>query len=113
MHYVIIEDDAGIRQVLQDVLQRLETNASFTVLGDGHQAWKWLDQVADGQVEVLPDIAFVDLKMPGPQGYEVAERMRALDTLSNIGIVLMSAADFTPEEYDEVMERSQADRYIA
>ncbi len=113
MHYLIIEDDKAIRDILAEVFDLLETEGVFTFLKDGNEAWAWLDTVEQGKVENLPDIAFVDIRMPGPQGHEIAERVRKMPKLSNIGIILMTAYELTEEEYKEVMERSQADRYIS
>jgi len=113
MHYLIIEDDAAIRNILKEVFDLLETDGKFTFFRDGNEAWSWLDRVATGEITELPEIAFVDIRMPGPQGYEIAERMRKMPPLSNIGIILMTAYELSAEEYQDIMQRSQADRYIS
>lgn len=112
MHYLIIEDDKAIRDILKEIFELLETDGVFTFFENGNDAWSWLDEVQAGSVPALPDIAFVDIRMPGPQGPEIAARMRTLPALGNIGIVLMTAYDLSEEEYEEFMTESQADRYI-
>ncbi len=113
MHYLIIEDDKNICDILKEVFDLLEADGVFTFLNDGNEAWEWLDQVESEAVTDLPNIAFVDIRMPGPQGHEIAERMRGIKPLSNIGIILMTAYELSSEEYQDVMQRSQADRYIS
>ena len=113
MHYLIIEDDKNICDILKEVFDLLEADGVFTFLNDGNEAWEWLDQVESSAVTDLPNIAFVDIRMPGPQGHEIAERIRRIKPLSNIGIILMTAYELSSEEYQDVMQRSQADRYIS
>lgn len=112
MNYLIIEDDPKIRDIIKDILDILEPDASVIVLKDGNEASTWLDKVEINEAPVIPNIAFIDIRMPGPQGHELAERMRKMGRLQNIGIVLMTAYELDEKEYNEVMQRSQADRYI-
>lgn len=112
MHYLIVEDDIAIRNILKDVFEILETNGVFTFFENGHQAWEWLTKIEAGEISDSPDIAFLDIRMPGPQGYEIAERIRKIPSVSNMGIILMTAYELAEEEYKEIMQRSQADRYI-
>jgi len=112
MHYLIVEDDESIRMILKDIFELLEADGQFTFCKDGNMAWDWLSRVEKGEVSDLPDIGFLDIRMPGPQGYEIAERIRQIESIQNMGIVLMTAYDLSAAEYDDVMRRSQADRYI-
>jgi CheY-like chemotaxis protein len=66
---LIIEDDADVREVLQFSLEAEGQPA--TVAGSG----------AEGLVlaaALRPDVVFVDLKLPDFDGFEVAQRLRAL-----------------------------------
>lgn len=112
MHYLIVEDDVAIRNILKDVFEILETNGVFTFFENGHQAWDWLNEVEANTITSLPEIAFLDIRMPGPQGYEIAERIRKIPSVSNMGIILMTAYELSEAEYKDIMSRSQADRYI-
>ncbi len=112
MHYLIVEDDAAIRNILKDIFEILEANGVFTFFENGHQAWDWLNKIEANEITAVPDIAFLDLRMPGPQGYEIAERIRKIPTVSNMGIILMTAYELSEHEYKDIMERSKADSYI-
>jgi len=67
---LLVEDNVDARDALS-VLLELEGHV-VAVAGEGHQALE-LVRARD------PDIALVDIGLPGIDGYEVARRVRALD----------------------------------
>lgn len=76
---LIAEDDADIQEILKLYLE----NAGFTVLraSDGTEAYEKI-------CNAHPDLALVDIMMPGMNGYELTKRVR---TKSNIPIIIISA----------------------
>ena len=76
---LVAEDDADIQEILKLYLE----NAGFTVLraSDGTEAY---DIISSRK----PDLALVDIMMPGMNGYELTKRVR---TKSNIPIIIISA----------------------
>jgi CheY-like chemotaxis protein len=112
MHYLIVEDDGEIRNILKTIFEILESDGVFTFFKNGHEAWDWLTSVETGKTKILPDIALLDIRLPGPQGHEIAERIRQIDAIKNMGIILMTAYELGGDEYENVMRRSKADRYI-
>jgi signal transduction histidine kinase/ActR/RegA family two-component response regulator len=90
---VIVEDNADVRELLRLKLHRL-----------GHA----VDAVADGVagvtaiVNAKPDLALVDIGLPGIDGYEVAMRVR--DSLGP-GVVLVAVSGFgQPEDKRKALE---------
>ena len=79
---LVVEDDPIIRQTVQYSLKR----AGFTV-----------DAVADGALalaaaeQLHPDLVLLDLMLPGMDGYEIAERLRAED--KETAIIMVTALD--------------------
>jgi DNA-binding response OmpR family regulator len=79
---LVVEDDPIIRQTVQYSLKR----AGFTV-----------DAVADGALalhaaeQLHPDLVLLDLMLPGMDGYEIAERLRATD--KETAIIMVTALD--------------------
>lgn len=112
MHYLIVEDDAAICEILKDILALLEDDAVFTLFSNGHETWAWLEQVEQQAITELPDIAFLDIKMPGPQGPDIAARIRAMEAMRHIGIVMMTSEPPPEAEYRQLKARAQADRYL-
>ena len=90
---VVIEDNADVRELLRLKLRRL-----------GHQ----VDAVADGLagvqaiVNYRPDLALVDIGLPGLDGYEVAARVR--HSVGN-DVVLVAVSGFgQPEDKRKAMD---------
>jgi signal transduction histidine kinase/ActR/RegA family two-component response regulator len=90
---VIVEDNADVRELLRLKLRRL-----------GHA----VDAVADGPAGVTaivngkPDLALVDIGLPGLDGYEVASRVR--QSLGP-GVVLVAVSGFgQPEDKRRALE---------
>ncbi len=79
---LVVEDDPIIRQTVDYALRRagFETSAS----GDGVSAL----EVA---VREQPDVILLDLMLPGMDGYEFAERVRAKD--EEVAIIMVTALD--------------------
>lgn len=79
---LVVEDDPIIRQTVQYALKR----AGFAVesVADGAAA---LDTVQ----QVHPDLVLLDLMLPGMDGYEIAEKMRADDR--ETAIIMVTALD--------------------
>lgn len=72
---VVVEDSADIRQLLVDMLA-----------GDGHEVW-YAEDGPHGLQEILrlaPEIAFVDVGLPGFDGFELARRVRAAGSCARL-----------------------------
>jgi len=66
--FVIVDDDAGIRRILEKIIKQNGLGTVVDVCGDGIQ----------GEVlirETKPDIALIDLLMPGQDGVELIEKV--------------------------------------
>lgn len=79
---VIVDDNADIRDLLQIKLKKL--GHAVETAGDGHAG---LERIAESH----PDIAIIDIGMPGMDGYEVAKRVR--EHLED-GILLIALTGF-------------------
>jgi len=79
---LVVEDDPIIRQTVEYALKR----AGFGVhaVADGAQALEAAERVR-------PDLVLLDLMLPGMDGYEIAERLRADD--KETAIVMVTALD--------------------
>ncbi len=75
MRIVVVEDQAANRLMLRKLLEL-----------DGHQVWE--AESAGHGIELIdkqrPDLALVDIGLPDMPGYEVARRVRRMDSAANM-----------------------------
>jgi CheY-like chemotaxis protein len=60
----------------------------------------------------MTELALMDIRMPGFKGHEIARRMRAVDALQDITIILMTAFSLTEDERDSMLAEYGVDRII-
>ncbi len=90
---VVVEDNQDVRDLLRLKLTKL--GHEVHAVGDGVKG-------ADTIVEQRPDLALVDIGLPGIDGYEVASRVR--ETLGS-GVVLVAVSGFgQPEDKRKALD---------
>ena len=80
LHTLVVEDQTFSRQLLLEVLHDTCSVATCTNAYDG---WKIY-------VEEVPDIAFLDISLPGASGHMLADRIKELDPMSYVVMVTAS-----------------------
>lgn len=73
MRAVVVDDE---QPAVDRLVRLLESQAGVAVCAMIHRA----DQVLDRCREMLPDIVFLDVEMPGLDGIELARRLRRLES---------------------------------
>src|SRR4051794_24740769 len=80
---------------------------------DGGAAWNWLETVANGTFTgQLPELALMDIRMPGYTGDKVAARIRQTPALKDIPIILMTAFSLSDVEIKQMMDQAGIDHLI-
>jgi CheY-like chemotaxis protein len=93
---LLVEDDDGVRRAVGRLLERLEmTVTSFT---SGDDALGYLQQPLARHVDLL----VTDIRMPGMDGYEVADHCRRI--LTDVPIIFMTGYD--PDANDRKRPRN-------
>ncbi|MBN1967486.1 MAG: response regulator [Anaerolineae bacterium] len=111
MTWLIVEDEEDIRNIVQ-FMAKVWGHDSI-VFPDGTRAVHWLEEVDEGTYEGdLPELALLDIRMPGYTGDEVAARIRRSPALEQIAIVMMTAFSLSETEYSRVMVTGGADHLI-
>ncbi|MGB7338457.1 MAG: response regulator [Phototrophicaceae bacterium] len=94
---MIAEDETDIRNLV--VTMAGVWGHSTLAFESGTKAWEFLDAVNEGSFDGdLPQFALMDIRMPGPRGDEIAQRIRQTPAISNIPIVLMTAFALSDDE---------------
>jgi CheY-like chemotaxis protein len=84
---LLVEDDAALTQMYRVKLER--DGYVVRVAGDGEEA---LELIA----EELPDLIFLDIRLPKMDGMTLLERLRAAPRTRNIPVVIVS--NYSEEE---------------
>lgn len=108
--WLIAEDELDIRNLVEMLCRAWGYDA--LVFEDGQRVWDWLDKVEAGQYSgPMPELALMDIRMPGKKGDEVAQRIRCVSALKDIPIVLMTAFALTDSQKDVILKNG-ADKII-
>lgn len=111
MNWLIVEDEADIRSLVSMMCQVWgNTPLAYE---SGQKAWEWLDTVESGQYKgAMPDFALMDIRMPGKRGNEIAARIRTVEKLKDIPIVLMTAFVMSEDEMNQMKKDFGVDAVI-
>jgi len=81
LHILIADDEHGQR-VLLDMLLSTE-NYQITALSDGREVLTYLQTHT-------PDLVVLDIKMPYVDGLQICERMKRIQRLKNVPVVIVT-----------------------
>ena len=92
---LLVEDDAGHARLIEKNLHRSGIANTIVAVGDGQQG---LDYVfAEGEYAATesprPLLVLLDLNLPGMDGYQVLERMKADGRTRRVPVVILTTTD--------------------
>lgn len=109
--WMVVEDEEDIRNIVKVMFQAW--GRSSIDFRDGNDTYEWLDAVESGNYDgELPDLVLMDIRMPGHFGNEIARRMRTIEPLKDIPILLMTAFSLTDTERQTMMKEDGVDHII-
>jgi CheY-like chemotaxis protein len=79
---LVVDDEPGVRRLLDIVLR--EVGCDVKLVPDAETALRELE-------ESNPDVVLTDIRLPGIDGLELAERIHSDDHLRDSHVILMSA----------------------
>ncbi len=110
--WLIVEDEPDIQSMIQAMFQTWGVNG--IAFSDGMEAIDWIDS-CDNSPTLLsqrPDLALIDIRLPGVSGLEVAARLRSSSQLGRAAILLMTAYHLTSSQEKSALKSSRADKLI-
>jgi len=109
--WMVVEDEPDLYDTLIALFEIWSIDGvAFT---NGTDAIKWIDDVGKGGVDVtIPELAILDIRLPGASGPEIGQRLRANSVLKDITIVLTTAYHLSPQEEKDVIARAGADALL-
>ena len=98
---LIVEDNVSFRQTLLEILAARFPFMSIEEAGDGDEALQKVDLF-------LPDLVFMDIKLPGENGLQLTQKIKAKH--SEIVIIVLTSYDFP--EYREAAFQYGANHFM-
>ncbi len=109
--WMLVEDEEDIRNIVKVMFQ--VWGYKCIEFANGHEAVKFIQEVDDGKYEgELPELLLSDIRMPGPNGNEIAHRMRQSEKLKSIPIILMTAFQLSESEQSAFRTNDGVNRII-
>jgi len=110
---LLVEDNPDDELLALRALKKNNINNRVIVARDGEEALDYLfarEQYTDRDITQLPEVIFLDLKLPKIDGLEVIKRIRAHPQTQTVAIVILTTSS---EESDiEASYRNGANSYI-
>jgi two-component system, response regulator len=94
---LLVEDDPAHAEIVLRSLTNLQERVKCIAhLSDGQQALDYLQREgkhSDPHSSPRPDLVLLDLRLPRVDGFEVLRRMKALEDVSHIPVVVLSTSE--------------------
>ena len=108
MTWLVVEDDYAIRDIIVTMCELWGFNV--IAFKDGYEAQVYLSN--PDPAPPLPDVALLDIRVPGPWGHELGAMIRQHPRLNDIGIILMTAYELGCSDEDAYLQSAQADELL-
>lgn len=91
--FLLVEDDDSHALLFTRVLERSPIAKTLDRVGDGVEALAYLRREGSYADRPVPDVVFLDLKLPKLDGLEALERIKSDAALKKIPIVMLTTSD--------------------
>lgn len=112
MTIMIVEDDVGHARFIEIMLRTAGFDNEIIILHSGREAVDCLFEEGPCQGRPRPDplVLLLDLNLPGVDGHEILEQIRATDSTANLPVVVVTSS-LDPDEARRCMALG-ADAFI-
>jgi len=110
---LVIEDDENDAILLRRAFDDINEDICVRFVRDGQQAFAYLagsGQYAERTLYPVPNLIVLDLKMPGPTGFDVLRWLRAQPSYLRVPVIVLSGSMW-PGDIDEAY-RLGANSYL-
>lgn len=88
LHILLADDDHDDHAIFQEALHEIGINVLLTRVNDGKELMLWLMKHKNN----LPDLLFLDLRMPGKNGHDCLEEIRQDPDLQSLPVIIYSSS---------------------
>lgn len=89
----MVEDDPADARLTLESLQQSKLRNDVTVIETGEQALTYLRGEGEHTGRPKPDLILLDINLPGMDGVEVLEQIKADDAIDAIPVVMLTTSD--------------------
>lgn len=109
--WMVVEDEPDLYDTLLALFEIWSIDGvAFT---NGTDAIKWIEDVDKGNTDTnIPELALLDIRLPGVTGPEIGQRLRQSPVLNDIAIVLMTAYHLTPQEEETYSKQAKSNNLL-
>ena len=109
--WMVVEDEPDLYETLLALFEIWSIDGvAFT---NGTDAIQWIEDVDAGKIETnIPELAILDIRLPGVSGDKVGSRLRQSPALKDIAIVLTTAYHLSSDEEKEVLKVAQTSHLV-
>ena len=91
IEFLLVDDDSDDSDLIFEVLSEVDSSVKYTYAMDGPEALTLLEK------EYIPSIIFLDINMPGMNGWQCLTKLKANDRFKNIPVVMYSTSSYQHE----------------
>lgn len=104
-----VEDDDGDAHLVVRCLGQRPSPVRIRRVSDGREAMNTFQEILNGSME-LPNLVFLDLKLPYYNGLEILRRVRAEEKFSDLPVVMLTSSDVISDV--EACEEAGCSEYV-
>jgi CheY-like chemotaxis protein len=89
---LVVEDNPSDIWLIREALRLAQIPVELAIAQDGVQATRYLKQVRQ-ETAPRPDLVFLDLNLPGKNGYELLAEIKSVPSLLAAAIIVLSSSN--------------------
>lgn len=89
----VVDDDQVTTFVTERLLRQFDKNCQITSFNDPQEALEALYKIKNNGHKSLPEVVLLDINMPGLNGFEFLEKMKAEGLDKDVQVVMYTSSD--------------------
>lgn len=93
---LLVDDDQDCRSLVRDAIEECKVSNQIHEATNGEEALNYLKE-CEAQGKSMPGLIYLDVEMPGLNGLQTLEKIRAVPAFANIPVVMMTGVSGTEQ----------------